>query len=257
MKNEIEERHILAFWESLNEFSDCLPNKQAPPEPDFYVETDSGLIGIEHTQLIRKKDHRGIDPMQHSKCADRIMNQAEQAFNRILDVKLWVSVRFRSDYGLVSSNPTFLANSDIQPLAAFVADFVVKNIPPPGITQNFENFDWNKSEFRFPEKIDLIKIGNPGYENVCWSASQGGVVPPIFKSDAFTITLKKKNRKPKNYSKHYDQIWLVMVENQTNLTSYFDWDNCEVPILVSSFDRVFVFRYASKEIIECNVKKNQ
>ena len=48
-----------------------------------------------------------------------------------------------------------------------------------------------------------------------------------------------------------------MVENEVNLVSRFDYDNYEIPTIESSFDRVFIFRYASKEIIECNVKKNQ
>ena len=50
-------------------FPNNAPQKQKPPEPDFFVETNEGLIGIEHTCLVRQKDERGVDIMGHYCCA--------------------------------------------------------------------------------------------------------------------------------------------------------------------------------------------
>ena len=94
-KEEIEKQRILSFWTHFDKPSDTLPLQQDPPEPDFYVETDQGLIGLEHTRLVREKDRRGVSMMAHHRCAERIMESAEQLFSHLLDVKLNVSVNFR------------------------------------------------------------------------------------------------------------------------------------------------------------------
>ena len=77
----------------------------------------------------------------------------------------------------------------------------------------------------------------------------------MFESTAFTTTLAKKNRKPINYQRNYDQLWLLMVEDQRNLATYFNNEYGEAPVVTSPFDRVFVFRYASEETTELKVNK--
>ena len=176
-------------------------------------------------------------------------------------MKLYVSVSFRCDHGLIVPNPTYLSNRDIQPLAKFIANFVHSNIPELDNHYTIERYDPYTYAVIFPEemKINTISIyhWDQKTSQPCWTLSQAAMIPRMFKSTAFTTTVNKKNQKPKNYQRNYYQIWLVIVEDQRNLTTYFDVKHGEIPQLPSTFDRVFVFRYASEEIIELRVLPTQ
>lgn len=252
-----EEKHILAFWECLEEFPGYVPKGQDPPEPDFYVVTGEGKIGIEHTRLIRQKDQRGFDPKRHDVLAQKIIEYAENEFNLHSDVKLHVDVDFRNDYGLMRGDQSvYLTNADIKQLADRIAGFVKANIPDPKTHVTFEGFDENTGKRLFSEKIERITIANTDYKNAsCWSATSGGVLPRVFESSAFTSSLKKKNDKPKNYQQNYYQIWLLMVDDDREFVSSFSYDRSDENVLDSPFDRVFIFRYALDKIIELKVNK--
>ena len=74
------------------------------------------------------------------------------------------------------------------------------------------------------------------------------MIPRVYESEAFKIRLKKKNEKPRNYQKDYYQIWLLIIEDQRDLATYFDFEYGEQPTVSSPFDRIFVFRYATKRL---------
>ena len=258
-KEAIEERHVLSFWQQLDEFPGIVPTRQNPPEPDFFIEADHGLIGLEHTRLVRQKDDRGVDMKAHNQNADHVMKLAAEQFSRLSNLKLYVSASFRCDHGLLVPKPTYLANRDIQPIAAFITDFVARHIPPPENHYWFEEYDYATNTFNFSEEhklrsMDIWNLGNK-ISQPCWTPSQAAMIPRMFESTAFTSALAKKNTKPKNYRRNYHQLWLLMVEDQRNLATYFDNEYGEAPEVTSSFDRVFVFRYASEEIIELKVNK--
>ncbi len=186
-----EEKHITSFWKHLDEFPDDVPQKQDPPEPDFFVNVDQGLIGIE--------------------------------------------------------------------LSTFIAEFVTHRIPPSGEHWYFEHYDSYRNAFNFPhdKKIRSIAIANCDHKvsQPCWTHTESGVVPQVYESQAFGEILKKKNQKPSNYLKNYYQIWLLMVEDQWSQAAYFDFKDSEEPTLSSPFDRIFIFRYLTEEIIELKVVK--
>ena len=254
-----EEKHITSFWKHLNEFPDDVPQKQDPPEPDFFVEANQGLIGIEHTRLVRQPDQRNINIMGHYRCAEKIMRLAEQNFRRQTDLKLYVSVSFACSYGLVTKEPFFLSNRDIGHLSTFISEFVTHRIPPSGEHWCFEHYDSHRNAFNFPydKKIRSIAIVNCDHKvsQPCWTHTESGVVPQVYESQAFGEILKKKNQKPSNYLKDYYQIWLLMVEDQWNQATYFDFEDSEKPTVSSPFDRIFIFRYLTEEVIELKVVK--
>jgi hypothetical protein len=254
-----EEKHITSFWKHLNEFLDEVPQKQDPPEPDFFVNVDQGLIGIEHTRLVRQPDQRNTDIKGHYECAKEIMKLAEQNFRRWTDLKLYVSVSFACSYGLVTKERFFLSNRDIEPLSTFIAEFVACYIPPSGEHRCFEYYDSYRNAFNFPhdKRIRSIAIANCNHKvsQPCWTHTESGVVPQIYESQAFDEILKKKNQKPSNYLKDYYQIWLLMVEDQWSQATCFDFEYSEKPTVLSPFDRIFILRYLTEEVIELKVVK--
>ena len=256
-KEEIEKRHIESFWRCLNEFPNDTPQKQDPPEPDFFVEVDQGLIGIEHTRLVRQRDERGVDIKGHYQCAKEIMRLAELKFKNWSNSKLRVSVRFACSYGLVAEEPFFLSNRNIKPLSTFIAEFVAHHIPPSGEREYFKDYDPYRNTFSnlYNEKIRSIEIVNCDHKasQSCWTHPQGGVVPQVYESRAFKEILGKKGQKPSNYLKDYYQIWLLIVEDQGDQATYFDFENSEKPTVSSPFDRIFIFRYLTEEVVELSV----
>lgn len=60
-KEQIENNQLLSYWQMLALFPEISPMRQDPPEPDFFLQTPRGLIGIENTQLIEQKDSNNVD----------------------------------------------------------------------------------------------------------------------------------------------------------------------------------------------------
>lgn len=232
--------------------------REPEPEPDFSIKTDGRFIGIEHTELIRQKDSSGVNIMGHYKASEKIMQEAERIFNQNHNDCLRVSVSFKCSYGLAAP-VCQLYNNDIKPLGAFIANFVTDRLnhilqAGHGSSFSFESFDWDTGKIIFPDKIDHIRICNTvDYENSCWVTSEGIVVPDLYTSIEFQSTLSKKNFKPANYCKPYDSVWLLMVEDSMNLTSYFDFYDYEKPSIESAFDKVFVLRRSNNAIVEIPV----
>ena len=103
-------------------------------------------------------------------------------------------------------------------------------------------------EYRLPEKIDHISIDHK-YD--CWSQSEGGLVPDI-RSEALYSRISSKQSKLINYSDSFDEVWLLIVEDQWNMTSYFDFSYADAIEVESGFNRVFILRSGNSEIRECD-----
>jgi hypothetical protein len=252
---KLEKTHVNQFIKLIWSYP-IIAVPQTAPEPDFMVESKDGRIGIEHTQLIRVRDSQNVDIMAHSKIADKIMAEAEALFKSQHELCLMVHVDFRCDYGLAVSEPIQLFNDDIKPLSRFLVDFIVLRLPILSElavmnSLHFETYDWNTLTRVLPDKITSIRIYNTStFQQACWTPSQGGAIPGIFGSVEFREQLTKKNKKPKNYKGDYDEIWLLMVEDSMDLTSYFDFDDQVPELIQTTFNRVFVLRRAENTVLE-------
>ena len=260
-KELIEELHIKQFAKLIAQESKI--DRQPTPEPDFSITIGDSIIGIEHTQLIRESDENGVNIKAHSKYADQILKQAELLYNKAHNFCLMVHVDFKCSYGLSTSTPTQLRENDVKELSSFIANFIIQQLPEIQASEHgsmfkYESFDWDERIMVLPEKIEYISITNTcGFKYPCWSAMQGGVIPEIYNSNEFRNIITKKNNKPKNYKKTYFQIWLLIVEDTMDLTSYFSVDENEPDVITTPFDRIFILRRAQNSFIELEVNKPQ
>ncbi|MBK0380608.1 hypothetical protein [Mucilaginibacter segetis] len=247
----IEKYHVNQFLKILlGEDKQCISQK--PPEPDFYTKIDGKLIGIEHTRLIREKDVNKINIMAHSKFADEIMVMAEELFNKKSSMPLSVHVDFKCDYGLVAKNPVQLKKEDKQYLSEFIADFVFGEVLNLQIADKYQIFQYDAFDVGGGKKIDSITITHS--PTSCWYAGQGGTIPRIYQSVEFKAILEKKNKKPSNYKQDYAEIWLLIVENSMNITSYFNFEDQHPIEIETPFNRVFILRSSNNEIVELKIK---
>ncbi|RYF19780.1 MAG: hypothetical protein EOO42_13735 [Flavobacteriales bacterium] len=225
------------------EFEQC-----EEPQPDFKIVINDKVIGIEHTRLFLPKDSKGNDPVKHHVSSNRIVENAERMFKEKRDEKLTVTVNFSGSYGL-SIQTNMLTGKDVKELSKFICDFVLINIPEYGGRRSFEQFNMLLGEQILPDQIDHISIDHK-YD--CWTQSEGGMVPDI-RSDALYSRIASKDSKLKNYNKSLDEVWLLIVENQWNMLSYFDFSYADNIDVNSHFNRVFIMRSGNNEVYECNI----
>lgn len=250
--SRVEEIHIEEFLTLVEGLEVSNWDRQLPPEPDFWAETNLGFIGIEHTQLFKKEDHNGIIPKRHESEASKILIQAQEKFNSLSEEKVHVEIYFNSDYGRkVLEEPVQLTARERKLLIDPLIDFVLKNIPSKGSFEGFENPEWKTGTYILPKEIRDIVISNRGnLPKSIWTQSNGGVVPKFLRGSGFFESLNKKNEKPLNYKKTYDLIWLVMVADRNEFASYFDFSDVIWPQIKTSFDKAFIFRAGENLIHE-------
>jgi hypothetical protein len=240
----IETAHFNQFLKLLNLPESFEYGKE--PEPDFVIKLIDETIGIEHTRLFIPKDIKGDDPINHQVSAKRILTKAEQLFKLKHTEKLTVTVRFHRSYGL-GTKQRMLTGKDVGKLSKFLCDFVSLNIPEYGTRRAFEQFDMQVGKQVLPDEIDYLSIY---HKFNCWTQSEGGVVPDV-RSDALYNRVASKDTKPQNYKTAYNEIWLLIVEDQWNMTTYFDFSYAEVIEVDSMFNKVFILRSGNDMIIEC------
>lgn len=249
----IEEIHIKEFLALIEGLEVYELERQSPPEPDFRVETNIGLIGIEHTRIFKKKDQNGIDPVAEDRLGDDVLNKARIHFGRISHQHVHVNVNFRSDHGANRhiANPNQLQKLNRSELAEKIAEFVARNIPEPEKWLDFDNPNRSTDEYFLPEIVSQITVARyPNISETTFGGMGWHFAPSLEIGSNLMDALEKKASKPASYSKNYSQIWLVMVTSPFNLTMDFNFDRSELPTDSTPFDRVFIYRHGDQKYHE-------
>lgn len=249
--SKIEEIHIKEFLSLVQGLEVYASDRQSPPEPDFWAETNLGLIGIEHTRLFKKVDQNGINPVEEDRLSEAIMKKAEEIFKGNSNLNAHVSVSFFPTMSFYRKleNPPSLKGISRNAMAEEIAFFVLDNMPKNGEYKYFQNPDGYSGKYILSPLISSINIGNSEEINSpFFFPVSSHVVPPLEYSGLFE-TLNKKNNKPKNYLKKYSQKWLVFVSSPFNITMDFNFDR-GLPEIQSTFDRVFIYRHGDMKCHE-------
>jgi hypothetical protein len=251
--SRIEKIHIKEFLALVEGLDVYELHRQSPPEPDFWVETNLGLIGIEHTQIFKKIDKNGVDPVAEDRLGNDVLNKAKEYFGQICNQHVHVNLAFRSDYGANGKivKPNQIQKINRSSLAKEIAEFVAKNIPEPEKWLDFDNPNPFTGNYFLPEIVRSIVIAK--YPNISETTFRGmgsHVVPLLENASNLMDALSKKASKPALYSKKYSQTWLVMVTSPFNLTMDFNFERSELPSDITPFDRVFIYRHGDQKYHE-------
>lgn len=241
-KNIIEQEHTEALLHCLGVKSYEL-SFNVEPEPDFTLSTADLNIGIEHTRLHLPKDMKGVDLTAHTKVAERVMEQAQRMFEDNNSELLTVTVYFRNSYG-TGIKTQALAAKDVKTLSEFIYKFVASHIPLYGECLRFNRLDFATKSIILPPEILYISILN---KFRCWSHVKGGAVPRI-QGEALSHRVDEKNSKVRNYRGTYDEIWLLLVESQNAIYTYFDFDDIEKISCSSYFNKTYILRHPLNKV---------
>jgi hypothetical protein len=250
----IEKIHIDEFLTLVEGLEVYQSDRQVPPEPDFWAETNLGLIGIEHTRLYKKVDQNEIDPVADDKLGEDVLEKATAIYDRNFDQKVHVTVAFKSDYGVNRSlkKPLTLKGCNRMKLAKQLVEFVIQNIPAFETYEEFENPNPLTNDYFLPEVISSVNIGYypKNMTRSFFGSSAWHFSPTLQNGSSLFESLKKKNSKPKLYQNEYAQIWLVMVTSPFNLTMDFDFERSELPAIKTPFDRIFIYQDGNRKFHE-------
>lgn len=257
MSNKEEERrHLRTFLSKLDEAPKGERIFAGDNEvPDLKIDTDQGIIGVEHKRLYYPESDNGVIRQEQESLRSQVVQQAREIFASQKDIALDVVVSFRSLYGLaVDPTGIKLTTSKLHRVATELADFVGKNIPDPGQTLPLQP---NVHQTDFPSEVSSIIVWRPKRpdrkEYVLWQSSEGGAVAR-FTPQFFEKRIVKYEKKIDSYREEgCREIWLLMAADGSNFSSWFDRelsDKAFEQCYLTEFDRLFVLSGPSLDLEE-------
>ena len=241
-KKQRERWQLERFRASYSEF----PSGVITPseEPDFLVENNGEVIGIELTEIYRPQASDRL-PMQASESLmNQVVNQARTIYEGNGGPALWVSVHFSAYPELRKSIVSGLAVK----LARIVSDRNITLGEGADLENEYEDTDY------FPEEIHSIRISRyAGLTKGFWKVTTAAFIPKL-SSEEIQQTLNKKNVLCPSYRKKCQEVWLVIVHGSA-LSSTFEMANdARAHKYKSNFDRVFMCDLFSQVSIGLNIE---
>ena len=188
-------------------------DKPQPPNPDFIIELNDSLIGLEHTQILTEDAQRYFR-------IKTLLDYAEQIFEQKypnINVHATISVQ-NDEWNYKQKNKPKLAEQ--------IADYV----------------QWTRLEtdFELPEKITNIKTSR--HSQVSFSYKEKNWQAEYLTRERLKSEIEKKEFKISGYKtseKQLTGLWLVLLIGSLSSVSY-ELNESENYEMESEFDRVYL-----------------
>lgn len=199
-------------------------NKPQPPAPDFILEKDKKIIGLEHTQIVSKNAKKYYGALT-------LINKSEEIFSeKYPDTNIHATIRFKND------EIKYKLNQKSQ-IGENIADYIYNSF-----TQKE-----NKIELDF---IKDIRISN--HSKVVFSyVEQNWESKHKLTNERLVSEIKKKEKKISEYNKSHfniDELWLVLLVGSLFSESYSLEENTKYSS-DSIFDRVYLMSDFNEKIL--------
>ncbi len=188
-------------------------DKPQPPNPDFIIELNDILIGLEHTQILTEDAQRYFR-------VKTLLDYAEQKFEqKYPNIKVHATISIQNDEWNYSQK-------DKPKLAEQIADYV----------------QWTRLEtdFKLPEKIANIKTTR--HSRVSFSYKEKNWQAEYLTRERLKSEIEKKESKIWGYKtseKQWTELWLVLLIGSLSSVSY-ELNESENYEMESKFDRVYL-----------------
>lgn len=214
--------------------------------PDFLLQNEGRLIGIELTELKYERADKEFNLRAHEDFLSSLMEEAQKIIAETCDLQLVVEVLFHDDISPIVAMVDEHARDLIRKgLAQQVATLVKENIPEAtGLKFTIDRTSKYGHE-NLPSKIKSVNIHNVTgrwYEGLWYAAISTKVKPLSIAS--VSQRLMDKNKKMKKYNQACDEQWLVIIQNSFLMSSDYDplsAHDALSHLYFSDFDRVYVF----------------
>lgn len=188
-------------------------DKPKPPNPDFIIELNDKLIGLEHTQILTEDAQRYFR-------VKTLLDYAEQKFEqKYPNINVHATISVQNDEWNYSQK-------DKPKLAKQIADYV----------------EWTRLEkdFDLPEKI--TKIRTTRHSQVTFSYKEKNWQAEYLTRERLKTEIEKKESKISGYKrseKQLTELWLVLLMGSLSSVSY-ELNVSENYQMESKFDRVYL-----------------
>jgi hypothetical protein len=242
LQKERELRFLKHFLELL---PDCpvgdIENNNTE-RPDFYLNTNLGLVGIEITELIPCKFDEDKHDLQRSSIENEILSICNQYYKKQSNINICAYITF--NYKIICSKTK--KELFAKQIVSSVVD-VINKINPDHYCQI--NIDNNTLLPTFIENILLIF--HPTLTASIWNSGHGSLIrnPDIIEIQG---RITSKEILIPNYTKPSNEKWLLIVEPFDH-SCYDDFSSIKSKYWESTFNRVFVLRSLLNEYFELNV----
>ncbi|MCO6163030.1 hypothetical protein [Flavobacterium sp. NRK F7] len=195
---------------------DCdirIVDKPQPPKPDFIIELNDNLIGLEHTQILTEDAQRYFR-------VKTLLDYAEQIFEqKYPNINVHATISVQNDEWNYSQR-------EKPKLAEKIADYV----------------QWTRLEkdFELPEKITNIKTTR--HSQVSFSYKEKNWQAEYLTRERLKLEIEKKESKILGYKKSEKQLtelWLILLIGSLSSVSY-ELNESENYEMESEFDRVYL-----------------
>jgi hypothetical protein len=242
----VEIFHLLQFVSSYTELPEG--NFILDDKPDLRLVTSSGVIGIEHTQILEDR-LKAQENLQ-----DKAVALAKSLYNQSDGPMLWLDVVF--------DNHVALRSKAVEHIARALADAMLgidRRLGPELIMNQWVNVESWQYNMQYPETlppqisaVHFKYVDNP--KSVLWAVSRSTMVPHL-SADQIQATVDEKADKLTEYRTRCSEVWLLIVADGGAPSSISDLpaDNAD-HVYTSSFDRLFFFDDFSDTIKELRRK---
>jgi len=188
-------------------------DKPQPPNPDFIIELNDNLIGLEHTQILTEDAQRYFR-------VKTLLDYSEQIFEqKYPNINVHATISVQNDEWNYSQK-------DKPKLAEQIADYV----------------QWTRLEtdFELPEKITNIKTTR--HSQVSFSYKEKNWQAEYLTRERLKSEIEKKESKILGYKtseKQLTELWLVLLIGSLSSVSY-ELNESENYEMESEFDRVYL-----------------
>jgi len=207
--------------------------------PDFLIEHDSKIIGVEIVDYIRGQIKGESAERRNEVLWQKVANEARKKFEAKFTDPL--SVRF-------FWNPRHnLRQSEISQLADSAVEIIEKHVP----VQLFENIRIGSDELEgilIGTACNLISVWRARNEKKSlWSFVNAGFTE--VRNNEIQHLLDSKNDKVQEYLRSCDTVWLIIVADGRYISSNIDTTSASIShVYKTSFEKVFVYDRISKGV---------
>ena len=201
----------------------------AGSEPDFFVSTDTGLLGIELTRLYRTPDDGKRPRQEGESIREQIVEEARLIYERQgwPSVDVFVVFSFNQDWS--KRRVPFLASR----IAALVFRHALREVQGAIRLENH----WTDAD-HFPYEVAEVRIFRSPQSH--WSTGDAEWMPDFDVAEIQTRIDEKNLRVPIYRQKNPEQLWLLIV-HQLKPSSWFKVSEALKQPYTTSFDCVFTF----------------
>lgn len=239
---EQERKHLKAFINKIDSLKEStLIFATKGQVPDLKATTKNGIIGIEHQRLFYPPSNNNIIRQEQEGLRRKVIMQSEKEFGKLSDVSLGVNVYFHTFYALsVDPQGLKLTSNRVEPLAKSIANLVKSKTPDLGYEVELRP---TLGDDTFPSGINSILVWHPqDGRHAIWQAPEGGAVAR-FTPDYIRQQISKKEEKIDRYREECDKIWLLLVADGQQFSTWFDIESSGEAFQTTystNFDRVFI-----------------